>query len=107
MSFTVRISQAMLTYSKKLRAEAEATSNPVLRAYRMGLAQLVGELAIAIIITAILFGGIAGGIFFTINTTSGNWDATSKLVWPYIFPISLTCILMGIIGHMYTSIRKE
>jgi len=107
MSFSVRISQAMLTYSKKLRAEAEATSNPVLRAYRMGLAQLVGELAIAIIITAILVGGITAGIFFAINTTSGNWDATSKMIWPYMFPLTLTCILMGIIGHMYMAVTRE
>jgi cytochrome b subunit of formate dehydrogenase len=105
MSFTEAIGRVMLAYSRKLFKEAEETKNPILRAYRMGLAQLVGELAVAIIITAILFGGIAGGIFFQACTSS--WDTTSKLVWPYIFPIALTCILMGIIGHMYMAVTRE
>lgn len=93
-----------MSFAKDLSLTMRSEKLALKRAYRMGLAQLTGELAVAIIIVAILFGGIAGGIFFQANTT--GWDTTSKLVWPYIFPIALTAILMGIIAHMYTGIRE-
>lgn len=76
----------------------------VVRAYRMNLAQAVTELAIALVVLAILFGGIAGGIFFQTNTT--GWDATSSLVWGYIFPIALSAVLVMIIGHMYYGMKE-
>ena len=104
MSLVNRVTRPMQAFAEKQRELALATNSRVVRAFRMGLAQLVGELAVAIIITAILFGGIAGGIFFQANTT--GWDATSKLVWPYIFPIALTAILMGIIWHMYQGVSE-
>lgn len=94
-----------MSFVKDLSLTLKGEAFALKRAYRMGLAQLVGELAVAIIIVAILFGGIAGGIFFQANTT--GWDTTSKLVWPYIFPIALTAILMGIIAHMYSGIKGE
>jgi hypothetical protein len=47
----------------------------------------------ALIAVAIGIGGVAAGIFFTVNTT--GWDTTSKLVWPYIFVLSIAVILFG------------
>jgi hypothetical protein len=79
----------------------------------MSLAELATELAIALIIIAILIGGIASNIFFSVNRTwngSGSfaeanrtytWDATSNLIWPYIFPLCLAALLVGILYHMY------
>lgn len=77
----------------------------VMRAYRMNLAQAVTELAIALVVLAILFGGIAGGIFFQTNTT--GWDSTSQLVWGYLFPIALAAVLVMIIGHMYMGMKEN
>jgi hypothetical protein len=77
------------------------------RAFRMGLAQLATELAIALIVIAILVGGIAANIFFTVNySTAAGWDATSRVVWPYIFPLSLAALLIGILYHMYTGAKE-
>jgi hypothetical protein len=44
---------------------------------------------------AIGIGLIAGGIFFTVNTT--GWDSTSKLVWPYIFVLAIVALLFGLL----------
>jgi hypothetical protein len=44
---------------------------------------------------AIGIGLIAGGIFFTVNTT--GWDTTSKLVWPYIFVLAIVALLFGLL----------
>lgn len=74
-----------------------------IRAFRMSLAQLATELAVALIVIAILVGGIAAGIFFQANTS--GWDATSKLIWPYIFPLALAALLVVILSHMYTATR--
>jgi hypothetical protein len=77
------------------------------RAYRMSLAQLATELAIALIVIAILVGGIAANIFFSVNySVAAGWDPTSRIVWPYIFPISLAALLVGILYHMYTGTRE-
>jgi hypothetical protein len=71
------------------------------RAYKMGLAQLATELALALIVIAILIGGIASSIFFTVDPVGSSWDATSQLIWPYIFPLALAALLVGILYHMY------
>jgi len=88
------------------------------RAFRMGLAQLATELGLALIVIAILIGGIASGIFFSVNASqqyinvSGianntmTWDVTSKLVWPYIFPLCLAALLIGILYHMYRTTQE-
>ena len=51
----------------------------------------------ALIATAIGIGAIAASIFFTVNTTT--WDATSKIVWPYIFVLAIVVILFGYLKH--------
>ena len=76
------------------------------RAYRMGLAQLATELALALIVIAILIGGIASSIFFTVDPAGDGWDATSILIWPYIFPLSLAALLVGILYHMYVGAKE-
>lgn len=47
----------------------------------------------ALVATAIGIGAIAAGIFFTVNTS--GWDATSALVWPYIFVLAIVVIIFG------------
>jgi succinate dehydrogenase/fumarate reductase cytochrome b subunit len=80
----------------------------MVRAYRMALAQLATELAIALIVIAILVGGIAANIFFSINATQlATWDPTSRIVWPYIFPLCLAALLVAILYHMYTGTRRD
>ena len=74
------------------------------RAFKMGLAQLATELALALIVIAILVGGIAANIFFATSTV--GWDATSKLIWPYLFPLALAALLVGILYHMYTGAKE-
>jgi len=85
----------------------------MIRAFRMTLAQLATELALALIVTAILIGGISANIFFAVNRTwngTGSmaeanhtyaWDATSNLIWPYIFPLCLAALIVAIVYHMY------
>jgi hypothetical protein len=73
-------------------------------AYKMSLSQLATELALALIVIAILVGGISSRIFFA--TCLSGWDATSLLIWPYIFPLSLAAILVGILYHMYTGAKE-
>jgi hypothetical protein len=89
----------------------------MVRAYRMALPQLATELALAIIVIAILIGGIASGIFFSVkfawNGTDvlvgggvgGNstyaFDPLSHTIFTYIFPLALAALLVGIVYHMY------
>jgi hypothetical protein len=76
------------------------------RAYKMGLAQLATELALALIVVAILVGGIAANIFFAVNySVAAGWDPTSRIIWPYLFPLSLAGILLAIMYHMYTGTK--
>jgi hypothetical protein len=78
------------------------------RAFRMSLAQLATELAIALIVIAILVGGIAANIFFTVNySVAAGWDTTSRLIWPYIFPLCLAALLVGILYHMYHGTKGD
>lgn len=105
MSFLkTAITKAVVLRGSSAKEVAFALCNDVVRAYRMNLAQAVTELAIALVVLAILFGGIAGGIFFQTNTT--GWDTTSQLVWGYLFPIALAAVLVMIIGHMYIGMKE-
>ena len=78
-----------------------------IRAFRMSLAQLATELALALIVIAILVGGIASNIFFAVNySVAAGWDPTSRLIWPYIFPLVLAALLVGILYHMYVGSKE-
>jgi len=78
-----------------------------IRAFRMSLAQLATEMALALIVIAILVGGIAANVFFSINATQrATWDATSQIIWPYIMPLALAALLIGILYHMYTGTKE-
>jgi nitrogen fixation-related uncharacterized protein len=80
----------------------------IIRAYKMPLAQLATEMALALIVVAILIGGIAANIFFSVNSTQlATWDPTSRLIWPYLFPLSLAALLVGVLYHMYAGTTEQ
>jgi hypothetical protein len=56
------------------------------------------DIAGGIVAAALGIGAVGAGIFFSVNTsangsTVAGWDATSKLVWPYIFVLSVVSLL--------------
>ena len=78
-----------------------------IRAYRISLAQLATEKSLALIVIANLVGGIAANVFISINATQrATWDATSQIIWPYIMPLALAALLIGILYHMYTGTKE-
>jgi len=61
------------------------------------LSGTVIEIAIAILVLAILVGTIAFPIFFGTNTTS--WGATNILIWGVVPTVSLAVVIIGLVKH--------
>jgi hypothetical protein len=65
------------------------------------LSSQVIEIAIAILVLAILVGTIAFPIFFGTNTT--GWGATNILIWGVVPTVSLAVVIIGIVKHFKSS----
>lgn len=55
----------------------------------------VGKIAVDLILIAILVGGVASGIFFSTNTSA--WDASSVLVWGFIFVVAVAGLIIQLL----------
>jgi hypothetical protein len=60
------------------------------------------DIAGGLVAAALGIGAVGAGIFFSVNTSLGgngsygnvsSWDSTSRLVWPYIFVLSVVALL--------------
>jgi ABC-type multidrug transport system permease subunit len=63
------------------------------------------EIAIAILVLAILVGTIAFPIFFQTNTS--GWGATNILVWGIIPLVSLAVVVISLVKHFQNSSGGE
>ena len=61
------------------------------------LSGMVIEIAIAILVLAILVGTIAFPIFFGTNTT--GWGATNILIWGVVPTVSLAVVIIVLVKH--------
>jgi ABC-type proline/glycine betaine transport system permease subunit len=61
------------------------------------LSGMVIEIAIAILVLAILVGTIAFPIFFGTNTT--NWGAQNILIWGVVPTVSLAVVIIGLVKY--------
>lgn len=61
------------------------------------LSGIVTEVAVSLIVAAILVGSIALPIFFGTNTT--GWGATNIIVWGVIPTVSLAVIIIGLVRY--------
>ncbi len=61
------------------------------------LSGTVIEVAIAILVLAILVGTIAFPIFFGTNTS--GWGVTNILIWGVVPTVSLAVVIIGLVKH--------
>jgi hypothetical protein len=61
------------------------------------LSGTVIEIAISILVLAILMGTIAFPIFFGTNTS--GWGATNILIWGVVPTVALAAIIVGLVMH--------
>jgi len=59
------------------------------------------EIAISILVLAILVGVIAFPIFFGTNTS--GWGATNILIWGVVPTVSLAVVIVGLVNHFRKS----
>lgn len=67
----------------------------VVKAY--SLSSMVIEIAIAILVMAILVGTIAFPIFFGTNTS--GWGTTNILIWGVVPTVSLAVVIIGLVKY--------
>jgi ABC-type multidrug transport system permease subunit len=65
------------------------------------LSGMVIEIAIAILVLAILVGVVAFPIFFGTNTT--GWGANNILIWGVVPTVSLAVVIIGLVKHFKSS----
>lgn len=61
------------------------------------LSGMVIEIAIAILVLAILVGVVAFPIFFGTNTT--GWGANNILIWGVVPTVALAVVIIGLVKH--------
>ena len=61
------------------------------------LSGMVIEIAIAILVLAILVGTIAFPLFF--STSTAGWGATNILIWAVVPTVSLAVVIIGLVKH--------
>jgi EamA domain-containing membrane protein RarD len=61
------------------------------------LSGMVIEIAIAVLVLAILLGVVAFPIFFSTNTTA--WGANNILIWGVVPTVSLAVIIIALVSH--------
>lgn len=67
----------------------------LIKAY--SLSGTVIEIAISILVLAILIGTIAFPIFFGTNTST--WGVTNILIWGVVPTVSLAVVIIGLVKH--------
>lgn len=55
----------------------------------------VAKIAVSLILTAVLVGGVAMGIMAGVNTST--WGATEVIVWGFVSVIAIAGILIGLL----------
>jgi len=68
-----------------------------MKMYARSMSGTVIEIAISILVLAILVGVIAFPIFFGTNTT--GWGATNILIWGVVPTVSLAVVIVGLVNH--------
>jgi hypothetical protein len=81
--------------SGKAFRDALKAGSGLVKAY--SLSSNVIELAIAVLVLAILVGMISFPIFFGTNTT--GWGATNILIWGVVPTVSLAAVIIGIVRY--------
>lgn len=84
----------VVPYGKSFRDSLKSATYTA-KAY--SLSGQVIEIAIAILVLAILVGTIAFPIFFGTNTS--EWGATNILIWGVIPTVSLAVVIIGIVKY--------
>jgi hypothetical protein len=75
--------------------EARVIAKEIMKAH--SLSGMAIEIAIVLIVVAVLIGGIAFPIFFGTNTT--GWGATNILVWGVIPTVAIAAVIIGLVKH--------
>lgn len=68
-----------------------------MKMYARSMSGTVIEIAISILVLAILVGVIAFPIFFGTNTT--GWGATNILIWGVVPTVALAVVIVGLVNH--------
>lgn len=84
----------MVPVGKSFRDSLKATHS-LMKAH--SLSGMVIEIAIAILVLAILVGVVAFPIFFGTNTT--GWGANNILIWGVVPTVALAVVIIGLVKH--------
>lgn len=85
----------VVPYGKTFRDSLKSSAG-MMKAY--SLSSTVIEIAVAILVLAVLVGTIAFPIFFGTNTS--GWGATNILIWGVVPTVALAVVIIGLVKHI-------